>query len=325
MSQRTTTSGNNDPQTTLTAKAALMDMASSTTNSTATVWKWSFPMSSTDAAPNKQTPFIWALNKDNNPAASNDARLRQHKSYGTMFLDLTKPYNAATAQDIGTPATASTSTDSSSDSQDEPRTLNMSNKMIIAHMVFMILAWLILVPAAILTARYGRLMFTWFPVHRNVQIAAFVSVLIGFIIIVVEVGDGPHFDSDHAKAGLAIFIIMFLQMVLGLLGHRTKRFHVSRIIHVVVGLGVTVTAVWNCTEGLQLWDWGPPHWAGYVLWAWAALLLVIYLVGLVFLRKDLRQHKQDTLSEKQGALSQDSGTYLAGESPTSDLGPQQRA
>lgn len=314
-----------------------MDMTGSTTNSSATVWKWSFPLSSTDAVPNQQTPFIWAVNPSNNPVANNAASLKQHKSYGTLFLDLTKPYNTATGQDVGTPATASSSTSSSSsdpsssdssassDPEEDQRTLSMSNNLIIAHMVFMILAWLVLVPAAILVGRYGRLLFKWFPVHRNIQMVASVFVLIAFILIVVEVGSGEHFDSDHAKAGLAIFIIMILQMVLGILGHRTKRFHVSRIVHVVVGLGTTAAAVWNCTSGLLLWDWAPPRWSTYVIWAWAALLAVIYLIGLVFLPKDLRQHKQHTLSEKNDVLqSHDTDTPYELETPTSDLGPQHR-
>lgn len=320
MSQRTTPSGHKDPQVAITAQAAVMDMAASTTNATTTVWKWAFPLSSTDPTPNKQTAFIWAVNKGNNPADASDAHLKQHKSYGTTFLDMTKPYTAAnTGSTVDTPATSSSSSNSDSgadgeaNDDEEPRALGMSNNLIIAHMVFMILAWLILVPAAILVARYGRLLFHWFPVHRNIQLAAFVSVLIAFILIVVEVGSGEHFDSDHAKAGLAIFVVLFVQMALGLVGHRTKRFHVSRIVHVVVGLGITVTAVWNVTSGLQLWDWGVPMWATYVVWAWGALLLVIYLVGLVFLRKDLRQHRE--LGEKDAG----SGTHLAASSPNSEL------
>jgi hypothetical protein len=124
--------------------------------------------------------------------------------------------------------------------------------------------------------------------------AAFVVVLIAFILIVVEVGRGGdgHFESTHGKAGLAIFILMIVQIVLGAVGHKTKRFNVSRIVHVVLGLGVTGAAIWNSTEGLSLWDWGPPRWAKWILWIWAAVLAVAYLAGLALLPRDLRQWRQ---------------------------------
>lgn len=290
MSQRTA-SGHDDPTTSITALAANMEHRHSFSNSSGTVWAWSFPMSGSDKTPSSSTPFIWAVNKGNNPAASTSAHLRQHTSYGSMTLDLTKPYSASTSGTSGgsgtpvTPATGGNLTESS-------RILNRSNKLIIAHMVFMILAWFILVPAAILVGRYGRTFFKWFPVHRNIQIAAFLCVLIGIVLIIVEVGSGQHFDSTHAKAGLAIFIIMFLQMVLGIVGHKTKRFNVSRIVHVVVGLGITVAAIWNSAEGLSLWDWGPPRWASWILWIWAGLLAIAYLAGLTLLPRDLRQWRE---------------------------------
>ncbi|PWY98402.1 CBD9-like protein [Testicularia cyperi] len=323
MSQRTA-NNHNDPTTTVSAKAASLETKHSFSNSTGTVWKWTFPMSSSDSTPTSSTPFIWAVNKNDNPTTSVSAHLKQHKNFGTFFLDLTKAYDASSSGSSSGSGSGSSSgnsngvlTPSSASSDESTRTLNMSNNLIIAHMVFMILAWFLLVPSAILVGRFGRTLFTWFPVHRNIQIAAFVSVLIAFVIIVIEVakGGGGHFDNTHGRAGLAIFIVMILQMALGQVGHVTKRFNPSRVVHVVIGLGVTVAAIWNSTEGLSLWEWGAPNWARWVLWAWAALMAVIYLAGLALLPKDLREWRanRDAQGEKTPySLPQDSGTYLAG-------------
>lgn len=308
MSQRTAT-GHTDPTTSINALAATMEPKHSFSNSSGTVWAWSFPMSGSESAPSSSTPFIWAANKNNNPASSASSTIRRHTAYGSITLDLTKPYSASSTNgsggsagsggDNGTPLTPATGASESN------RIMNRNNKLIVAHMVFMIIAWFLLVPAAILVGRYGRTFFKWFPVHRGLQIAAFFCVLLAFILIIVEVGSGEHFDSTHAKLGLAIFIVMILQMILGMVGHKTKRFNVSRIVHVVLGLGITVAAVWNATEGLSIWDWGPPRWAGWILWIWAGVLAIVYLVGLALLPRDLRQWR-----EARGETNREKRDYL---------------
>uniref|UniRef100_V5EUT4 Cytochrome b561 domain-containing protein n=2 Tax=Kalmanozyma brasiliensis (strain GHG001) TaxID=1365824 RepID=V5EUT4_KALBG len=305
MSQRTAT-GHSDPTTSINALTATMEPRHSFSNSSGTVWAWSFPMSGSESTPSSSTPFIWAANKNNNPASGTTSTIRRHTAYGSITLDLTKPYstdgsgsNGGSSGGNGTPLTPTTGASQSN------RILNRNNKLIIAHMVFMIIAWFLLVPAAILVGRYGRTFFKWLPVHRNLQIAAFFSVLIAFILIIVEVGSGEHFDSTHAKLGLAIFIVMILQMVLGMIGHKTKRFNVSRIVHVVIGLGITVAAVWNSAEGLSLWDWGPPRWASWILWIWFGVLAIAYLAGLALLPRDLRQWR-----ESQGTSNPEKRDYL---------------
>lgn len=310
MSQRTA-SGHTSPTTSITALTATMEPKHSFSNSSGTVWTWSFPMSGSDATPSASTPFIWASNKADNPSSSTTASIKRHTAFGSITLDLTKPYSAssssASSSNTGsnTPVTPATGRGNASNQSQSNRVLNRDNSLIIAHMVLMIVAWFILVPTAILFGRFGRTFFKWFPLHRNIQIAAFLVVLIAMILIIVKVGSGTHFDSTHAKAGLAVFIIMCLQMVLGAVGHKTKRFNPSRIVHVVIGLGITIVGIWNATSGLKLWSWGAPRWANWILWIWFALLAVAYLAGLALLPRDLQQWREksgNSRGEKQEYL-----------------------
>ncbi|KAJ1018537.1 hypothetical protein NDA16_004819 [Ustilago loliicola] len=305
MSQRTAP-GHDDPTTSISALAANLEHKFSFSNSSGTVWAWSFPLSASDRAPTSTTPFIWANNKNDNPASSTTASIRRHTAYGVFNLDLIKPYDPSSSSSSDSGSSSSLKPGSNTGSQNQSsRILNRRNNIIIAHMVMMIIAWFLLVPAGILIGRYGRTFFKWFPVHRAVMGAAFLFVLLGFIIIVAQTSSGDeHFSSTHAKTGLAIIIIMVLQGVLGLVGHKTKRFNPSRIVHVVIGLGVTMLAVWNSTEGLSLWSWGVPQWAGWILWIWAGLLALAYLGGLALLPRDLRQWRADQngSQEKQNML-----------------------
>lgn len=291
MSQRTA-SGHVAPTTSITALAANLEPKHSFSNSSGTVWAWSFPMSGSDTTPTASTPFIWAANKNDNPGSSANAQIKQHTAYGSLTLDLTKPYDASSSS-------SGSGTGGQGGQQRSNRVLNRNNNLIIAHMVMMIVAWFILVPAGILIGRFGRTLAKWFPVHRSIQIAAFLFVLFGFVLIVVEVGSGSHFDSTHAKTGLAIFIIMFVQLALGAVGHRTKRFHVSRIVHVVIGLTITMVAIWNATTGLSLWQWGAPAYSRWILWIWFALLAVAYLAGLALLPRDLRMWRESSGNARQ--------------------------
>lgn len=296
MSQRTTSSGHNDPTTSIQAQAAIQNSANTFSNSSGTSWSWSFPLSSSDPTPSSRTSFIWATNQRNSPSSSSsNANIREHTDYGQILLDLTKAYTLPSSGSSGsTTVTTPDTVAPGSDAQDPSLMMNKYNRMIIAHMVFMILGWLVLAPAAVLLGRWGRTVSpSWFKHHRNIQFVAAIAVVIGFVVIVIETSwhEGGHFESKHAKVGLAIFIILFAQIALGAFGHRTQRFHALRIIHVVLGLIVIAASFWNTLEGLELWPYNTRDWPKYVIIAWIAVVAVAYLAGLVMLPKDVRQWK----------------------------------
>lgn len=80
----------------------------------------------------------------------------------------------------------------------------------------MFLAWAFLVPIGIHFAAHERqLGDVWFYTHVRVMLAAFVLILVSFIIIVVATSPGPHFDCTHAICGLVVVIVTVLQILLG--------------------------------------------------------------------------------------------------------------
>lgn len=91
----------------------------------------------------------------------------------------------------------------------------------------MLFAWLILVPLAVLLARFGRTFFNWFPSHRGIQLATLLFVFIAFFLGIAAMcvqGAKHHFNHIHHKLGLTILILLFVQVALGAVAHhyRTK-------------------------------------------------------------------------------------------------------
>lgn len=279
------------------------------------VFSWSFPQ---QAAPGNAFVHIWAKNTATTPGADANSPISVHRGHGGFALDLTKPYNgeapavptgvAALTDFRGSTSTTTSSSGSGSSSGGSSgssggiqpmRDLNMYNNRIwIAHMVFMLLAWLILVPAAVLTARFGRTLFKWFPAHRGLALAAFVSVTIGFFLAVGGIARAPpkHFSAKHMKVGLAIYILMFVQLVLGQTGHLVRRKTGSRItsfIHAPLGLFIFALAIWNCYLGFEIWSWWQvPRSATWVVAAWGILFAVVYLAGLLLFPKQQKAEEE---------------------------------
>jgi heme A synthase len=105
----------------------------------------------------------------------------------------------------------------------------------------MVVAWMLIAPLGILIARYGRTMFTWFPAHRAVQLFAFFLIFIGFFLAVagVQIDTGDHFSQTHNQLGLAMFILIIVQVALGAIAHTYKSRTGKRYIayaHIPLGL-----------------------------------------------------------------------------------------
>lgn len=316
-------SGENQPQTTLATGAYTenTDVSRVATAGNMTVASWTF--GGITSAPGNG--YIWALNPTTAPTTNDvTSTIRKHSDYGFSSLDFTKAY---TGQAPSTPPGVTAllgyggvggSTTSSSASGGGGggggkmmRELNAKNNIIIAHMVFMLLTWLILVPAAILVARWGRTFFTWFPVHRGIQLVSFTTLFIGFFLGVGATSrlGAPSLGSTHQKLGLAIFLITIFQVALGQVGHVVRRKNGMRIqnyFHAAIGCILFGLAIWNIHEGFDLWQWGVPNYASYIVYAWAAFLFLLYVAGFALLPREMRQNREGGAREEKSVLTHQS-------------------
>lgn len=107
--------------------------------------------------------------------------------------------------------------------------------------MLMVLAWMLFFPLGIFLARFGRALFPWFSAHRGVQLFGFFLVFIAFFLVIaaVSIADGSHFSNTHGKLGLALFMLLIAQVLLGFLAHdvraRTKKRFVG-FLHIPLGL-----------------------------------------------------------------------------------------
>ncbi|EGU12958.1 hypothetical protein RTG_00999 [Rhodotorula toruloides ATCC 204091] len=112
------------------------------------------------------------------------------------------------------------------------------------------LAFAIIVPLAILTARFGRERFAWLPPHAALQLLAASMVITTFALAVSQTGN--LFADLHQRLGLVLFLLVVLQLLLGYLAHFTlpsaltscspslsrPRPSFARAIHILLGLTI---------------------------------------------------------------------------------------
>lgn len=158
--------------------------------------------------------IIWAFSSTNPGDTSSSASLQEHDAFGTFSLDLTK----ALSSGITDPAS------SGSGSSSTP--LLGFQKLVIAHAVLLGVAFLILLPAGALLARWLRT-FTphWFKGHWIIQFyLAGALIVAGVALGIAAVSDsgGDHFNDDHKRWGIAIFVLYFMQCALGGIIHFVK-------------------------------------------------------------------------------------------------------
>lgn len=264
-----------------------------------TIWSWNMPLPSSD--PQNAVQHVFAMSSTSPTSSSTSATIVKHNRYDQgIALDLTKAYTGSAPAGIAG-STQATTTSNTGGQRDLSKN---TTRIFLVHMIFMILGWQLLIPIGVLLARYGRTFFTWFPYHRIVMLAGFLFIFIAFFLAVSGVGlqSKDHFSNTHEKLGLSLFILIVVQVLLGASSHELKKRKGLRYIgfvHIPFGLILYALSVWNIHEGFSVWQWDPPAYASYIIYAWAGLMGVLYIVGLAFLPKELKQNKQD----QQNALT----------------------
>jgi hypothetical protein len=157
-------------------------------------------------------------------------------------------------------------------------------KLILGHAILLTLSFLLLLPLGALLARYLRTRTrSWFPAHFVLQsYLAFPLVLVGLALGVESVrqSGARHLDTTHKRAGLALVMVYFAQVGLGVVVHFVKprvlsyahayppsssgrtlgyyltypflrpgRRPIQNYFHAVLGLGIIAAGFWQVRTG----------------------------------------------------------------------------
>lgn len=319
--------GNRLPTEALAPSTFATETNLSRATSDSTIVSWTFPQTS---APGNAMAHIWGVDTKNAPASGDpSSTFSRHNAYGDFDMDFTKAYTGAApavpsgvtalpafagATDATSPATTSSGGSSSASTSDGRALSAHKNRIWIAHMVFMLIAWVILVPIGILIARFGRLAYRWFPTHRAIQGLAILFGLVGFFLAVgaVQSEGNTHFKKRHEKLGLATTVLSVSQGISGQVAHVYKHKAMlagrkpSRLIglsHIIVGLTNAGLAIATVATGFGIWTWwGPPSWTSIPIFVWAAVLAAVYFIAAaVLVPKELRKEReeQDDLGQEK--------------------------
>ena len=157
------------------------------------------------------------------------------------------------------------------------------------------LAWGVFVPFAVQSSLLRSLLPEgplWFNLHRAFNTTAFALFIAAFAVAVSTVikEKGEHFSNDHEKMGLAMFIIAFVQVTLGICRPHTpepgsektglrKGWEVG---HRVIGVALLACGFWQMQEGIKLYaikysvDEDP---VTIAYWVWIGLMSAVIVVG----------------------------------------------
>ncbi|GAA6038451.1 hypothetical protein JCM8097_007657 [Rhodosporidiobolus ruineniae] len=208
----------------------------------------------------KAQKLIYAAS-DTRPSSDKEgAQLTMHtgRNFGATTVDLSQSYIKPVVK------TATTSSDGAEESKggatvaeegevneaNDGKTVSTSgysqyDYLILAHIVFAFLAWILLAPAAVLLARLGRKWKGWYEWHSSVQIylvAPFTVIVLALgVAAAKKIGTASHFD-DHKILGILITILVLVQLVLGYSAHlspvppaRGGTRTLPRVFHILLG------------------------------------------------------------------------------------------
>lgn len=128
----------------------------------------------------------------------------------------------------------------------------------------MSISFLGLLPAGALLARYGRTFTSkWFVGHRGIQYFAVCLIIIGLALGIsfIQMTGRPHLVNTHEKLGIAIFVLVIVQVLLGELAHyiNVKKSMRTGYVHAPLGILLFALAIWQIHEGIPLWQWNPSN------------------------------------------------------------------
>ncbi|KAJ7090918.1 hypothetical protein B0H15DRAFT_837317 [Mycena belliarum] len=262
-------------------------------------------------------PLIFAFGSANPGSSAQDAGLQQHLDYGVLQLDLSKSLTSSTTTASGGSPTSGTSTgggNSSGPTNDIP--LTPQQRLILAHAIFCVVGFALMLPVGVLVARYLRTFTpTWYTAHWIAQFGiAGPTIIAGVALGFKAAGKyGITIWDDHKKMGVVLFVLYLVQCAVGAFIHYVKAKKATgrppqNYFHAVFGLTIIALGMYQIRTGYKE-EW--PNYTGLgsvpnsvnIVWTlWCVLLPVMYAAGLLFLRK---QYRQEEASRKGWGSSSD--------------------
>jgi hypothetical protein len=179
----------------------------------------------------------------------------------------------------------------------------------VTHGTVMMLSWVLLGTAGTFVSRYLKpLGEIWFRAHVAIAFAIVVGSITGFSVIVAHIRSdgGAHFDSVHARTGLALLLLMVLQVLLGYVSH--TRYNPARThapiypdrLHWYVGRGVLLLSFATALMGVEVAGGG----LGFRKWPSALLVVCIMMACGLFVAADSRYLTGRRRGEEESALAE---------------------
>ncbi|KAJ7233918.1 hypothetical protein C8J57DRAFT_1381237 [Mycena rebaudengoi] len=243
---------------------------------------------------------IFAFGTQNPGSSDKAATIVQHFDRGTFQLDLSKDLPTGTD---GKPTLPNPSQGSDTGGATDDIPFTPYQRMVIAHALFCVVGFAVLLPIGALLARYLRTATpTWFTGHWIAQFGVAGPVIItGFILGFQAAGKlKATLWDDHKRFGVVLVSLYILQCIVGAIIHWVKpKKNTGRppqnYFHAVFGITIIALGMYQIRSGFNV-EWPTYSGRGSVptaisnLWiAWCVLLPLLYLGGLTLLRKQYRQ------------------------------------
>lgn len=160
-------------------------------------------------------------------------------------------------------------------------TLSQYNKIILGHGILAVITFLFLVPIAILMSQFYTASPFWaLRIHIYLQTITILLSTVVFTLGWFAVGPSRSFTNPHHGIGLAIYVSILVQALLGASIHRIfrkripKRLPLSLMLHQWLGKSTAILGFAQVALGLTLY--GSPKFT-FVLYAvWMALLFALF-------------------------------------------------
>lgn len=163
------------------------------------------------------------------------------------------------------------------------------NRLIKIHASLMSITFLLLIPIGIFWSRFYRNFISrWVKIHMILMLSTATFPFLAAFLCGYFATTPDNFTSNHTKIGLTIFLLIWIQIFLGIVNHiiycyRTKKNNVSlkrpwhNYIHIFLGRIIFFLGICNVPIGLKLYEVPIFYYILYSIWSFILICLFIIL------------------------------------------------